>query len=240
MNAKNQIQTLRLLLLFLFKLATTTEACNITLTTCKVTSWPANSWSVSSHASPLGFFKRRWFGRCTKQISDLKEMMNHGEISICSCISTINAVCELNTPFIYGVCISDLCNKQSQHDNLKKQVSPGSKSNKNNINNKNSATSSVIITNTPPTEHKTYIYKNIIYGAITVFTIILFYIMWFQCKNLAVCINRWTPMAQQATQSAGFNNKALTSDENNIELASNKLPTYNSQRKPISTEIELN
>ena len=238
MNAKNQIQTLQLLLLFLFKLATTTEACNITLTTCKVTSWPANSWSVSSHASPLGFFKRRWFGRCTKQISDLKDLMSHGEISICSCISTINAVCERNTPFIYGVCISDLCNKQSHHDTLKKQV--GANVNTNNINNKNSASSSVIITNTPSTEHEKQVVQYIGYGVISIFVIILFYILWSQCQNLAVCINRWTPMVA-ATQSAGITNKALSMNENQTELPIS-LPTYkSSQNKPVSTnEIELN
>ena len=239
MNIQNNF--LRILLLPLINLVLTAKGCNITLTTCKVTSWPANSWSVSSHASPLGFFKRRWFGRCTKQISDLKELMNHGQISICSCISTINVVCELNTPFIYGVCISDLCNKQSHHDNLKKQVSPGANVNKNNINNKNSATSSVIITNTPSTEQEKQIQQYIVYGVISILVIILFYILWFQCRNLAVCINRWTPMAQSATQSAGFTNKSLSIDEIKPELQ-NSLPTYNnSHHKPVTTtEIELN
>ena len=232
MNLKIKHKIIGLILLLL---NSTSNACNITLTSCQVRSWPGHNWAVSSHADPLGWLKRRWFNKCTLQISDLKSLMEHGDISICSCISTIQLVCKPKTPFLFGVCISNLCTKQSTHDKLKKQAS---NSNTNSNTNENRASSSITITNTPP-NHTTNMYKYSMYILISLTIIILFYAIYKQCQTASRCIKRWTPMLQQTNQPlTGNNNEALTTAENKLELP-NVLPSYK-QRKPITTEIELN
>jgi len=232
MNVKIKNKIITGLIFFLLNLTQTSDSCNITLTSCKVTSWPGNGWAVSSHADPLNWLKRRWFGRCTQQISDLKDLMNHGDISICSCISTINLVCKSHTPFLYGVCVNDLCTKQSKQDSLTKHAS------NTNIN-KNTATSNVVITNTS-SEYKTNIFRYIVYIIISIFTLGLVYVLWKQCQSVLRCIKRWTPKAQANQTLTGINNGAFPLAENKKDLP-NILPSYqNNQRKTVTTELELN
>ena len=108
-------------LLFLLSNFQFVKTCDLHYPSAVIKDWPADSFSVVSHAEPLGFWSRRWYS-CTKQLADLEEMMEHGTISIPSCISTTNKLCATKKAWVYSACLSKICDKGKTHEELKKRA----------------------------------------------------------------------------------------------------------------------
>ena len=206
-------------------------SCDLTFPAAKVENWPGKTYSVSSHASPIGFWSRRWYS-CTKQLQDLDSLMKHGKISVPSCIATIFKVCTVESAYIFSPCLESVCYDQEHHQKL---ADKADSTNSNANTNKNKAETVVTITNNSNNGFG-FLSKNWVYISTSIAILFFIFCIYKACLEPArICFRSWTApinnnRATNQIEMGGVNNEAMA-----IEQKPTALPGYPSNPHKTTT-----